>query len=245
MKNTKYYIRLDDASPFMDDSRWRKAFSVLDKYNIKALIGVIPNNKDELTAKEPYKDTFWQTARDWRKNGHIIALHGYDHCYLTQDRGINPIHARSEFAGVSLEKQRKKIKDGYAILKSHGLTPEVFYAPSHTFDTNTIRALIEETPIRIISDTIAFRPYKSRGLTFIPQQIGQFRDIPFSGDYTFCFHPNNMDDKDFERFELFIKLHRSKFNDYGKLLNTPDRRKRNLIEKLIQQAYYLIHRIKK
>jgi len=62
--------------------------------------------------------------------------------------------------------QKQKIRDGYAILKEYGLTPKYFFAPSHTFDENTLVALKECSDIRIISDTIATKPYKKVTLFF-------------------------------------------------------------------------------
>lgn len=42
------------------------------------------------------------------KKGWIIALHGYEHVFETTSGGINPVNNKSEFAGVNLEKQKKK-----------------------------------------------------------------------------------------------------------------------------------------
>lgn len=93
--------------------------------------------------------------------GWIIALHGYNHVYSTNEGGINPVNKRSEFAGISLEQQKKKIRSGVKIFRENGHDPQVFFAPSHTFDENTIKALKEESNIRIISDTIANRTYQN------------------------------------------------------------------------------------
>lgn len=43
------------------------------------------------------------------KKGWIIALHGYEHVFETTSGGINPVNNKSEFAGVNLEKQKKKL----------------------------------------------------------------------------------------------------------------------------------------
>lgn len=240
-----YYIRLDDACPQMDSKRWGRIEEILDKFSIRPLVGIIPHNEDTYTMLEPEDENFWRKANNWQAKGWCIALHGYNHCYSTNYGGINPIHNRSEFAGITLEIQKKKIKEGYKILKKQGLNPLVFYAPSHTFDENTIKALLEETPIRTISDTIAFKPYKSYGITFIPQQIGQFRNIPISGDFTFCFHPNNMNEEDFIRFENFLQKYRNRFQNYNDFIQSTSNRSRNLLEKSLQQVYYLLHKIRK
>lgn len=42
----KYIIRLDDVCPTMDISKWNKIESLVDKYKIKPIVAVIPDNKD-------------------------------------------------------------------------------------------------------------------------------------------------------------------------------------------------------
>jgi len=67
---------------------------------------------------------------------------------------LNPLWTRSEFAGLKLEEQKEKIKKGLSIMKENGVEPGYFFAPSHTYDSNTLNALESESNIRIISDTI-------------------------------------------------------------------------------------------
>lgn len=42
-----YLFRLDDASEFMDTENWNKIERLFDMYDIKPLVGVIPNNLDK------------------------------------------------------------------------------------------------------------------------------------------------------------------------------------------------------
>ena len=135
------------------------------------------------------------------------------HVFETEEGGINPVNKRSEFAGVTLERQREKIRSGVEVLRSHGIDPKVFFAPAHTFDMNTLEALRTESSIRIISDTIADRPYRRGDFTFIPQQSGHVRKLPFN-TVTFCYHPNTMKDKDFEALDLFIRKYRDAFRPF-------------------------------
>ena len=137
----KYLIRLDDACPTMDIARWQRMESILDKYGIRPMVGIIPANADSKQMIDKEDDLFWEKAFAWQSKGWAIALHGYDHCYISSDAGINPLWNRSEFAGISLQQQKQKISDGVTILKSHGLNPKYFFAPSHTFDENTLQAL--------------------------------------------------------------------------------------------------------
>ena len=209
-----YILRLDDASDYMDVEKWQKIEDLLDKYNIKPLVGVIPDNQDpslvDTYKQDPY---FWDKVRVWKQKGWEIALHGCYHKYTTTDGGINPVNKRSEFAGVSFEQQCTMIRHGIDIFEGHGITPKVFFAPSHTFDENTILALKKESNVRIISDTIANKPYNQYGMTFIPQQSGHVRRLPFD-TVTFCYHPNMMDDKAFNKLEDFLKSNRKFFVDF-------------------------------
>ncbi len=231
----KYIIRLDDASEFRDVEKWNRIEEIFDRYGIKPLVGVIPNNKDEkLTAYEK-DEKFWERVHSWIEKGWVIALHGYDHVYLTKDGGINPINKKSEFAGVPLDVQREKIKKGVEILRSHGINPKVFFAPAHTFDENTLIALKEESDIRIISDTVATKSYTKYGFTFVPQQSGKVRSLPFSM-VTFCYHPNVMNEYSFVELEHFIRKNIKSFKPFSVDITE---RKLSLIDKFLSKLYFL------
>lgn len=231
-----YIIRLDDASNYMNHENWNRMEKLLDKYNIKPIVGIIPNNKDINFLKYNNDKNFWKKAVLWQEKKWTIAMHGYEHLYSTQDGGINPIQKRSEFAGHSLDEQENKINRGFIILKNKGLKPKIFFAPSHTFDENTLLALKNKTDIRIISDTIANDIYYYNDFYFIPQQSGSVRKLPFKIT-TFCLHPNTMKDNDFIKLEDFIKKNRRKFKDFDYNINT--KRKRNIIDFLIKKIYFL------
>ena len=123
MFKTRYLIRLDDACPYMDRAKWQRMKDILDKYCVKPLVGIIPANADPQTMIESEDAQFWDKAKLWQKKGWSLALHGYDHCYISDKgmNGLNPMWIRSEYAGVSLEKQKEKIRNGAGILKVHGL----------------------------------------------------------------------------------------------------------------------------
>jgi len=146
-----YLIRLDDASEYMDIVKWDNIEKLLDRYNIKPIVGIIPNNQDKDLINKYKKDMkFWDKAKVWQKKRWTIALHGFTHVCSSNSGGINPINLRSEFAGVSLEEQKIKVSSGIKIFKEHGLDTKLFFAPSHTFDMNTLEALKAEGDIRII-----------------------------------------------------------------------------------------------
>ena len=207
---SKYIMRLDDAATKMDTENWSRMEELLDEYNVKPLVGVIPDCQDSMMDIYEEDSRFWEKIDKWMEKDWCIALHGYTHVYCTGVGGINPVNSRSEFAGLSLEEQKRKIKEGVNIFRSHGIEPKVFFAPSHTFDKNTIVALKEESNIKIISDTIANKPYSKYGFTFVPQQCGRVRRLPFN-TVTFCYHPNMMDEKAFEELRSFLQSNSEAF----------------------------------
>lgn len=231
-----YVIRLDDASDYNNLSNWNRMEKILNSYSIKPIVGVIPNNQDPSMVKAYKKNNdFWKKVKQWQNSGWIIAMHGYNHVYITDDGGINPIQKRSEFAGVSLKKQEDKIKNGIEIFKSNGIIPDAFFAPSHTFDENTLLALKKNSDIRIISDTIANNIYFENDFYFLPQQSGRVRKLPFKF-VTFCYHPNTMRDNDFDELENFIKENRNKFNSLD--IKNLTKRNKNILDKFLSLLYF-------
>ncbi len=230
-------MRLDDACTRMNTSSWLRMEKLLDKYGVKPLVGVIPDCKDSEMSCYSEDKEFWKKALDWQKKGWVLALHGFEHLYVSKEAGINPMHERSEFAGLSLEEQKEKIKTGIGILRTHGIDPKVFFAPSHTFDLNTIESLKIESNIRIISDTIADKPYSQYGMTFVPQQSRKARKLPFSVT-TFCYHPNMMTDGEFEYLEGFLKGNRESFIPFPVELVS---RKLSIYDRLLRKLYFLKH----
>lgn len=238
-----YLIRLDDASEYMDIEKWNRIEKILDRYNIKPIVGIIPNNEDnELVNKYSKNLEFWEKVKVWRKKEWEIALHGFNHVCSTNDGGINPVNNRSEFAGVKIEVQRQKIRDGIKAFKSKDINPKVFFAPSHTFDKNTLEALKIESNIRIISDTVANNLYKDGEFYFIPQQSGHVQKLPFKL-VTFCYHPNNMSEFDFNLLESFVKKNRNEFGSFEDIIFKD--RKLRFFDIFLRKSYFVIRKIRR
>ena len=232
----KYIMRLDDACPKRDVVKWDRMEALLDEYGVKPLVGIIPDCKDPDMSCYDDDSDFWATrVQKWQSKDWLLALHGYNHVFKTECGGINPVNKRSEFAGVPFEEQKKMIADGVRILRNYGINPKVFFAPAHTFDENTIKALIEESDIRIISDTPVNKPYCKYGMTFVPQQSGRVRKLPFN-TVTFCYHPNTMNDNAFILLENFLQNH--KFEEFP---IEQVSRKMSFIDKFLMRIYYAKH----
>lgn len=232
---SKYILRLDDACEKMDIEKWDKMEQLLDKYGVKPLVGVIPHCEDPMMDDYPVDSNFWSKVNNWISKDWSIAMHGYNHVYSTECGGINPINNRSEFAGEPLEVQKEKIRKGISIMREHGVNPKVFFAPSHTFDRNTLLALKAESDINIISDTIANDVYYQDDFQFVPQQSGRVRKLPFKV-VTFCYHPNMMKENDFLILECFLEKNSDLFIEFpiGK-----NYRKFSFYDYLIRKMYFL------
>lgn len=235
----KYLIRLDDACPTMDTKKWQRMEDMLDTYEVKPMVGVIPANKDSKQMIDVADNEFWVKVKNWEKKGWVIALHGYDHCFISDEgmSGLNPLWPRSEFAGVSLEKQKEKIRKGLAKCRINGIEPSYFFAPAHTYDENTLTALREESDIRIISDTIATKPYRQGDFVFIPQMGGHCVEMKIPGTWTFCLHPSIMKEEDFVATERFLETHKSEMIGFDKL-NLTTLKEKNLISRILSWAYF-------
>lgn len=241
----KYLIRLDDACPTMDRTKWQRIFNILDCFNVRPMVGIIPHNEDPMQVIDSPDVNFWNKAKSWKRKGYAIALHGYNHCYISDKGmdGLNPLWARSEFAGVPLEIQKQKIRDGFKILLEHGVTPNYFFAPSHTYDENTLIALKECSDIRVISDTVATKPYQKGDFVFLPQLGGHCTEMKISGVWTFCLHPSTMLNADFEATELFLKNHKNEFIGFDDI-DLSNLKRKNWLGRLLSWAYFTQRRIR-
>lgn len=61
----EFCIRLDDACPQMNLEKWNRIEHLLDQYEIKPLVGVIPDNQDPDFQAEP-DHTFWEKQSNGR-----------------------------------------------------------------------------------------------------------------------------------------------------------------------------------
>lgn len=227
----------------MDAAKWRRIEDILDRYGILPMVGIVPENKDPKLSIDAEDADFWDKAIAWQSKGWAIALHGYNHVYHRCHGGLNPLWNRSEFVGLSYAVQLGKLKQGKTILESHGLKVNYFFAPSHTFDQNTVDAL-SEIGIDRISDTIAFAPYKKGDTIFIPQIGGRCRKMQFPGIYTFCFHPNIMKEQDFNKLESFLNKHHMAFISFDHYdINTT--RPLSLSDRILRTIYFIRRKITK
>lgn len=203
----KYIVRLDDACPQMNHENWHRMEELLDKYHIKPLVGVIPDNHDP-EFNWPEDEDFWDRARNWQAKGWTIAQHGYRHLYLPEAKRkyFQKSHSlHTEWAGVNAEEQKLMMQAGDKLLRKHGLAPEGFFAPAHTFDANTVAACRAIPKLKFISDGYGLMPYRKSGMVFIPSICDGPFHMKVSGMFTFVAHPSVMSVESFARWESFLQ----------------------------------------
>lgn len=235
MFKPKYLIRMDDACPTMDRTKWSKVEAILDNYHLKPLVGIIPNNQDATLMLDAYDENFWDKARTWQVKGWGIALHGFNHVYGSDSSGILSLNNFSEFAGLSYEAQADKITSGLKLFKEQNLQARIWIAPGHTFDSTTLQVLRDESDIRIISDGHSYRSWIENDFMWIPQQAATPRAFP-CGTWTFCLHPNTMSENQILELEKFVKNNKLNIVSYQDVLNSKLYKKpvlNGIIKKLI------------
>ncbi len=218
-KNTGLLIRIDDVADHMNWNYMKKTEALFDKLNIKPLLGVIPSNKDQEIFKYEKKENFWNQVRNWQDKGWEIAMHGYSHVYdkETNKKDFFGYGGKSEFFGHSFEIQKKRISKGLQIFKSEGIKIRSFFAPNHTYDLNTFKAL-KENNLNNVIDGYGFFPYKEFEVNFIPQLFYKEILLPF-GIQSTQVHLNYMNEINFLKFQKFVNRNTKKIIKFDDALN--------------------------
>ena len=194
-------FRLDDITPGLNRDNFKRLEEVFDEFNIKPLIGIVPQNEDPNLVVDEIDEDFWEDMLRIKDKGWFIAQHGYRHVYSNECKGLLDANPFSEFASVPYEEQAEMIKKGRQILEGHGIKPEFFMAPGHTFDENTLKALAANDILKI-TDGYSLKPYIRDGITFYPCRLSD-PAVPEGCD-TLCIHLNNLNERDIEDLRAFI-----------------------------------------
>ena len=232
------FIRLDDVCPEMNWEKMSAVESVLDRYRVRPILAVIPNCRDIRICVGPARSDFWPWVRRKQSQGWYIALHGFEHVYVNENAGILPFHASSEFAGLPYAAQKEKISRGVEILRREGVSPTVWVAPSHSFDYDTVRALLDASDIRVVNDGIALLPYSEAGVLWLPQQRFGFSGIGY-GVETVCLHTNWMSAAEVTKMEQFVADNPALFKrEIADVVAAYSKRKRSKLDDLYRAAFF-------
>jgi hypothetical protein len=229
-KPAQYLLRFDDLCPTMHRARWQRFVPLIERFRLKPILAVVPQNRDPDLELEPPNANFWQEMRQMEQAGAAIGLHGYTHVCNTRGRSRIPLHSQTEFAGVPEETQRAWIHAGLETLRSEGLNPSIWVAPRHGFDLATLRALRKEG-IDALSDGFAPEPFQEHGISWIPQQLWAPAPKP-SGLWTICLHANSAADGQVHELEAFLERNAAQFTSVERVLQEWPPRRRNLSDRI-------------
>ena len=200
----RFLVRMDDITADMDWKKFSVIRELLDSYGINPLIGVVPDCRDKNLSIDSAKEDFWDIVKELQKKGWVIAQHGTYHEYVTEDSGLLGINSFSEFAGLSLDEQKKKLEYGKRRLEEHGINTDIFMAPGHSYDENTLTAL-KELGFRAVTDGLYNKPYIYNDILCVPcRLIGSYDIKDFD---TICIHSNTITDEQLEKLKFFLSKH--------------------------------------
>ena len=217
--NTGILIRIDDIAENMNWDLMKKTELLFEKYSIKPVLGVVPNNKDSEFLTFPRRDDFWDQVRKWQDKGWEIAMHGYTHIYDKMCKKSDDFFnygGGSEFYGHPLEMQTLRIKNGLKKFEDENIKIRTFFAPNQTYDKNTFVAL-KNCGINEVIDGYGVMPYTENNIKFVPQLFSKVLILPF-GIQSTKLHLNVWNHKDFENFESFIEKNLNKIITYDEAI---------------------------
>lgn len=214
----KIAVRMDDITSDMDWERFLSFKEILDTYGIRPLIGVVPDNGDENLHRAKEAGNFWEYIKELQDKGWLIALHGYRHTYTTSKGGLFPLNNFSEFAGIPFEEQKDMLKQGTEVLARHGIATDIFMAPAHSYDKNTLKAL-KELGYKKITDGFGNYPYRWQGIVFYPISFLISRSLKKKNGYTtMVVHANEVDEAGMEKYRKLFEEYQSSFISYDAYL---------------------------
>ncbi|MDE6203153.1 MAG: DUF2334 domain-containing protein, partial [Lachnospiraceae bacterium] len=196
---------------------------LLDQYQVKPLIGVVPDNRDENLVRKESRgpEDFWAYIKELEKEGWVMAMHGFRHIYTTDRGGIFPLNNFSEFAGVPYERQREMLAAGKGMLEEKGIQTDIFMAPAHSYDGNTLKAL-KDTGFWALTDGFGDYPYRFQGLTFFPISFQLGRTFKKKKGYsTMVVHTGTVSEKDLERYKGYFENKNVQWISYKEYLSQP------------------------
>jgi hypothetical protein len=206
-------VRLDDFTPNRPRDRWSRVEAMLGRLSIRPLVAVVP--QDRYFGAQVSDDSFWEDVRGLAARDWTIGLHGLTHevVPIPADARREIFYAtKSEFVGLPFEQQLQRISTAWNLFAAQGIEPDVFVAPNHGFDANTVDAVRRHGRMRYIADGIALRPFLDRGLGWLPQLDWRVPRIGF-GFRTVCLHPSTISECEFRRVERDLARRRDEVVD--------------------------------
>ncbi len=232
----QYLLRFDDVCPTMNWHVWNDIEKILCDHDIKPILAVVPANEDEALRVSLPNANFWDRARKWQSWGWTIAMHGWQHRFVTKNSGLLGIQPFSEFAGLPREEQKRKLQSGLSVFEKEGIKTKVWIAPAHSFDATTIQLLVE-LGFLYTSDGSFLLPHVDRfGITWVPQQLWSFRWRPL-GVWTVCFHVNHWTRDELRALKVNVVRFRESISTFGAVANQYKGRQDTILDSVAASAY--------
>lgn len=243
----KIAVRMDDITPDMNWENFRFFQQLFEEVGITPLLGIVPENKDENLHKEEAHQDFYEIMKELQSKGWVLSMHGCHHIYSTKKGGMFPLNNFSEFAGVSYTEQKKMLEEGKQKLAEKGIVTDIFMAPAHSYDKNTLRAL-KELGFTRMTDGFGKKPYTYKGMTFYPISFQLSRSLNEKEGYTtMVLHANTITESDKEKYKKIFKEHGKDMISYSEYLQE-EAVKRSFFgrwkEYLMAKIKYLLVRLK-
>ena len=212
-------VRMDDITPDMNWENFYFFQNLFEETGITPLLGIVPENRDENLKCEAIHKDFYQVMEKLEKKGYSFAMHGCYHLYTTKSGGIFPLNRFSEFAGLSYGKQKEMLVFGKERLEEYGIRTDIFMAPAHSYDKNTLQAL-KELGFTKMTDGFGKRPYIRNGITFYPISFRLNSSLKRkSGMTTMVIHANTVTEADKERYQKIFRQYGKDMISYSEFLN--------------------------
>lgn len=214
----KIAVRMDDITPDMDWENFNFFLNLFEEVGIAPLLGIVPDNRDSNLSRDNAREDFYEVMKTLEKKGFMLAMHGCYHTYTTKCGGIFPLNDFSEFAGLPYERQKELLSHGKEKLKAKGIETDIFMAPAHSYDKNTLKAL-KELGFTKITDGFGRHPYIYRGLKFYPISFMLSSSLKKkSGATTMVIHANTVTQADKDGYRKIFSEHAKDMISYSEYM---------------------------
>jgi len=135
----------------------------------------------------------------------------------------------------------QKLQTGKQILEDNGIFTDIFMAPGHTYDNNTLKALAE-CGFKVVTDGLYRKSYYDKGILFVPCRMRGFRKP--DGIDTVCLHTNLMDEQDIKDLDIFCRENRAVIVNYDAARYTASAVHRTSTVRMTERAVLLVRQLK-
>lgn len=243
----KIAVRMDDITPDMNWDNFIFFQRLFEETGITPLLGIVPENQDPKLCCGAVREDYYEVIKNLEEKGYSLAMHGFHHMYTSKSGGIFPLNNYSEFAGLDFEKQKEMLMHGKDRLKKHGIETDIFMAPAHSYDHNTLRAL-KETGFTKVTDGFGRKPYLYKGITFYPISFRLSRSLKQKGGVTtMVLHANTVTAAEKERYTRIFKEYGKNMISYSEYLKMKPAARNifgRLGEYLLAKCKFLLVRIR-